>query len=228
MKELILKDLELCRGPLIVCLGCFFGPYLFWCVYMACTYGFSGNDAREIWSLGILAASTTSVTLAIVGVAILTGFVVAGERRDRSSEFLAYLPASRGRILLSKGLVCFGWIAAYLLAHPLIIDVFVPWLSLGEQQLTGDRGTGVMITCSLAILGGSWFGTCALKSPTLAFGLGILTVPFSYFFVGGLSVYVDWFDDQETALMFCSWPQVLIGVAGLILGSLIYMKRVEP
>src|SRR5208282_1173833 len=37
--------------------------------------------------------------------ALLGGNSIAGERFDRSAEFLAYLPVSRGRILASKLLV---------------------------------------------------------------------------------------------------------------------------
>ena len=55
--------------------------------------------------------------------ALLGGNSIAGERVDRSAEFLAYLPVSRGRILASKLLVALAAVPLIWLPNLVILAI---------------------------------------------------------------------------------------------------------
>ena len=108
MIELLKKDFGLCRHVLLGGVIALLVPYLAVIVYTVGTGGtaaLSASESIEYVSLSLLGASQTSLWLATFSIAFLGGFIIAGERRDRSAEFLAFLPPRKPAILLSKAIV---------------------------------------------------------------------------------------------------------------------------
>ena len=100
MKWLIWKDYRLNRLIFITALAFLVGPHLLAAILI--WYGAEPPNARGLFFAGSTLYSLAFLQLAF---ALLGGNSIAGERMDRSAEFLAYLPVSRGRILASKLLV---------------------------------------------------------------------------------------------------------------------------
>ena len=119
MKWLIWKDYRVNRLAFITALALMVAPHalaaiLVWRgVPMTCPAEcFMGSS---FYSLGLLQ----------LAFALLGGNSIAGERIDRSAEFLAYLPVSRGRILASKLLVALA--AVPLVWLPNLVVLAIAW-----------------------------------------------------------------------------------------------------
>ncbi len=100
MKWLLWKDYRVNRAIFIAALVLLVGPHAVVAIAI-----WLGGLRRGDWAEGFMISSFYSLGLLQVAMALLGGNSIAGERVDRSAEFLAYLPVSRGRILASKFLV---------------------------------------------------------------------------------------------------------------------------
>ena len=73
------------------------------------------------WCMGLLVAAAYSVGISQLTMALLGGNAIAGERADRSAEFVAYLPLTRARILAAKLTVVLLGVAAIWVPNLLIL-----------------------------------------------------------------------------------------------------------
>jgi hypothetical protein len=181
-----------------------------------------------LWSLMLM-----QVTLAIFG-----GNAIAGERTDRSAEFLGSLPISRGRKLASKlwvglGLWTLGWV-------PNLVVMTVLWLALGADVrltlrepiwpvMSGIAVTGLTFFCV------AWMFSAMLESPTVAGGAGFLTPPLVGMCVlwGGyeLAHYlgrVDLVVDGRFPFLSYLGTCLLLSIVCFTVGTRYYLRRVEP
>lgn len=121
--------------------------------------------AAAPWSALLGDACKASQALCWVAVSLLGGYIVAGERSERSAEFLAGLPVARRQLLASKLVtVCAALLALWLFealcellvsAAPRSADVLV-WLAV----------------CALA-LGAAWLGGTWTGSPSIGTAAGL-------------------------------------------------------
>jgi ABC-type transport system involved in multi-copper enzyme maturation permease subunit len=186
-------------------------------------FGVAGN----VWATYLNTASQVSVMMSQMTLVLLAGHVIACERRDRSAEFLAYLPPTRSAILRSKALLS---VAAFVVVWGVFLCVaglVVPTLD-GDVELASSQAHSVTLALGVAMFGMAWFGSSMLESPTYATAIGVvaaLVVPIllncSMFFTGypadGPS-YLNWLRTSYFA----------VGVAGFVIGWLSYVRRVEP
>ena len=113
------------------------------------------SDLFGAWLLGCISAYLT--------VALLAGNAIAGERADRSAEFIAYLPLGRLHIVASKLLLflitfaVIGGVAAWT-ANQVVMPV-------GLEHHVDVRGFVIAI---LIIYGVGWMFSSLLSSPTYA------------------------------------------------------------
>jgi ABC-type transport system involved in multi-copper enzyme maturation permease subunit len=111
-----------------------------------------GPDARLRWAEIFFASSLYGFCIAQVVIALVGGNAIAGERVDRSAEFLASLPIPRGRILVSKLLLAVAIIAVIWLTDGLAL-----WYTM--KLLYQHRG----IDYAAAL---SWLATAAITAMT--------------------------------------------------------------
>ena len=161
--------------------------------------------------------------------ALLGGNSIAGERIDRSAEFLAYLPVSRGRILTSKLLVALAavplvWLpnlAVLVIAWPFSTNISPPAfyiaVTLGTIAITG-----------LTFFCVAWLFSCMLQSPTFSVCAGLI-VPLLV--VTGIVwvIYLLGLPHRDDVVLGCYWGLCLvISAASFSTGTLYYLHRVEP
>jgi ABC-type transport system involved in multi-copper enzyme maturation permease subunit len=101
----------------------------------------------------------------VLTVALLAGNAFAGERADRSAEFIAYLPLQRRRTLISKLLL-------HLIVLVALLAVNLPML--GQPFGLDELGVGIGI--ALLLYGVNWLVSSIQSSPALATVSGFLTL----------------------------------------------------
>jgi ABC-type transport system involved in multi-copper enzyme maturation permease subunit len=226
MKSLIWKDCRLNALILAVGMALWIGPYAF-----AVGLLFSENDGRwaqaVAWGNALAMASSFSVMGSLVSSLILGANAIASERADRSAEFLAYLPASRGAVLVSKAVVPLGAAIVVWGSNLLVSLVLVP--VLGGDKALGTLVEGWWPTACLCVLlfGVAWLASSYLDSPSAALALGLvgfMAVMIALFglnhLIGswGLAAGTNWVSDAPA----------VAGTLCFAAGSWHYLSRVEP
>ena len=229
MRELLKKDFGLCRHVLMGGMIALIVPYLAVIVYMACTSGLSDSESIEFLSLSLLSASNTSVWLSTFSIAFLGGFIIAGERRDRSAEFLAFLPPKRSAILLSKAIVCLAWVIVVAIAYFLVTDLIVPWISDGEHVYEASARM-IFLACSVvaAVFGTSWLASTMLTSPVLAVLTGLVAPYGVVMIVYVLQFQFGWELADDLAITVSGTVLFAVGAVSFLGGWWYFCKRIEP
>jgi len=178
---------------------------------------------RQVAGL-LLAGCLMSHAVAQLSLAVLSGNLIAGERANRSAEFLAYLPPSRGMVLRAKATVL-GILALLLLLIPLGITGLGALFPGGLPWPTSDRAiarTEVFIwAMGFCASGIGWLASCCLQSNAVA----ILFALFSPFILATLIRIVIQSTESTAILLAANFS---IGLAGFLIGTIHYLNRVEP
>jgi ABC-type transport system involved in multi-copper enzyme maturation permease subunit len=160
-------------------------------------------------------------------VALLAGHAVAGERADRSAEFVAYLPLARWQRIASK-------LILFLITFAVIWSVVV-WgatqvvMPVQLAHLVDVRG---FVIASLMIYGMGWLFTSFLSSATYASVFG-LSAP--VFFLAGLAIVADAFgvlpgemqnkDSHETLILLSGVFGLPVAAVSFAVGTWNYVRR---
>ena len=99
MKWLFWKDYRHNRPIVIFGLILLLVPHLF---ALGGTYWWATHGYKGVWSHNFAGSSLWSLIMSQLTIAVAAGNAIAGERADRSAEFLASLPIPRRKILVSK------------------------------------------------------------------------------------------------------------------------------
>ena len=184
----------------------------------------------ELLSLGLMGASEKSFILALMSIAFLAGFIIAGERRDRSAEFLAYLPPKRSTILASKAILCFLWIAFVAIVYILVTEVIVPWISSGEVSIQDGGREQFLIDAAYttSIFGVSWLCSSFLESPVIAVIAGLVSPMLIWTLVYTLQLRMGWELDDDTLTNCLAGMFFILGLASFVGGCFHFIFRVEP
>jgi ABC-type transport system involved in multi-copper enzyme maturation permease subunit len=165
--------------------------------------------------------SLMAYAVAQLSLAVLAGNLVAGERTNRSAEFLAYLPPSRGMVLSAKAIALGGWGVVVLLV-PLVVA------SLGMLVSEYPAGSGRLAMAAVSIAcfgfcaaGVGWLASCCLQSNALAILFSILAPWVVVYVVMGAT----WGGALQGLLAAVN---LAIGSAGFLFGTRHYLHRVEP
>jgi hypothetical protein len=220
LRTLIWKDILGNRFPLFLAVSLLVASYggaaIFYSVDVSLTAHSWGRRLEEILRAGALVSHAT----AQLSLAVLAGNLVASERVNRSAEFLAYLPPSRGMVLTAKATVL-GVSALVLLLVPLSIA--------GLTALDGkgpSAGTLLIIFCTISAIGFcasgiGWLGSCCLQSNAVAILFAILTP-----LILAIAIKHLCKDPESTAILIAAY--LAIGLAGFLFGTRHYLNRVEP
>jgi ABC-type transport system involved in multi-copper enzyme maturation permease subunit len=176
-------------------------------------------------------SSFYSLVLLQLAFALLGGNSIAGERVDRSAEFLSYLPVSRGRILASKLLVSLAAVPLIWLPNLAVLatayaarsgNVRPHFVSdfLGVFAIIGI--TGLTFFCV------AWLLSCVLLSPTYSVSAGLITP----LLVATGVCWVEYLLGLERGGNFVVWCYgglcLVISAASFLSGTIYYLRRAEP
>ncbi len=181
----------------------------------------------ESWPSLVARMGAVSLGTSLVTFGMVPGNAIAGERADRSAEFLAYLPASRAAHLLSKGLIAVFALALVWAANALCAWVIAP--ALGE--VPADSADFVRTTfpwlsaAAVAVFGVAWLGSSALPSPVYAAGAGFAA---PWLVLSSLAV-------AEFGFGYEGWigagflpVSIVVGSLSFVAGIVCYLRRIQP
>jgi ABC-type transport system involved in multi-copper enzyme maturation permease subunit len=179
-------------------------------------------------------AAVASEAVAVLTLTLLGGHAIAGERDDRSVEFLAYLPVSRWSNMISK--LVWPLVMALLVIG---VNIAVVYLMVKNSKLAADQysriGLQALITpvAFMWSLGFStaWLGSAVLRSPAFAV-VGSILASVSILLATMLIVkfvpatQVRYPDQVIWSILAVVVP--LIACSCFFAGCRIYLRRVEP
>ena len=188
-----------------------------------------GDDVAYV----VIEAAIVSCFASTLTITCLAGNAFAGERTDRTAEFLAYLPISKLRRLIGKlslsaivALFIFGsnWLVVWLLEDQLDIQI-----RIGIDFFTPIKNVAF---ASLVMFGAAWFVSSFQSSATFAVCAGVaapmLIMLGLAFVVQGLESSgrnVDFEQVFEAGFPICT---LAIFALGFPLGTWLFLRRIEP
>lgn len=200
-------------------------------------YNISHNIKGEAsyFSMNLMASSGFSLLLSQIVFAFIGGNAFAGERPNRSVEFLAYLPIKRSKIIASKIILTLLIVASILIINLSIIGICwasICWtqgVSIIPQQLPNlDTILDLMLVpiTGLVFFGMGWFFSSFLESPAFSVCLGLITPLLVVWIISSIVLY---FDLQYTLIRL--WYEgicITLAVAGFAAGTWYYLRYAEP
>jgi ABC-type transport system involved in multi-copper enzyme maturation permease subunit len=234
MRWLIWKEYRNNRLIIVVGLGMLFLPHL---IALAV-----GLRHPEFWKDCFQNSLGTSLFVTQVVLAFLGGNAIAGERTDRSAEFLACLPISRWRNLVSK-LVLAPLAIVVICAVNFLILVFVSGVfpefvkELGHARPDELQdflfGCGCAAVTALTFFCVSWLFSSLLTSAVFSIAGGVLA-PLAVLMV--LQGAFWWFTGAEPGgprdfESYWRWyfaVCLVLSAASFVSGTIFYLRRVEP
>ncbi len=231
MKSLLWREYRVNGQVLIAGVVLFLLPYIFAIMISLWPTGPPTNMAEGMAIAAIYSYGMSQLTLACLG-----GNTFAGERADRSAEFMAYLPISKKSRLLSK------------LSLPAIVTVLiwtinllVIWSVKNHLSSKVELPQDFLIVRYVAItgfvmFGVGWFISSLQSSPSIAVLCGIATplvtiVGLASIFALGEEFAPQTFNYKANS-DFVSTGYISIslalGILGFAVGTWCFLKRVEP
>ena len=180
-----------------------------------------------------VAAAIYSVALSQVTMALLGGNAIAGERADRSAEFIAYLPLPRKRLLGGKLSLTFFAVVVIWVTNSLVLGIAASWI----PELPRDINDLYKIPFYIALTGFTFYGVSWLissfqSSPTFAVGGGLIT-PLIVFMglLMGVQAAERTMDFKPPNLVVPFGYSAICLTIALVcfsIGTWYYLKRIEP
>ncbi len=226
MKELLWKDYRVNRVVLIVGLVLMLGPPV---------VGVAGNliikaryQTTINWFEVIVQTGTVAMLCSLITMALLGGNAFAGERADRSAEFMAYLPPTRERKLASK--VTLALVTAIVILNVILLISYALAPAVGEPTVHTVRMRNEIMSTFLPVaalmFAASWCASSFLSSPTYAVGIGFVT-PWLLFLILVLIAHCVGIEDFGFGFWFAR-TAILLALLAFFGGCGIYLKRIEP
>jgi hypothetical protein len=214
MKWLLWREYRLNRWILVMGGVLVLLPYL----GAAISLLFQANRDTAYFFAYIASTIFSAMTLAMLG-----GNAIAGERADRSAEFVAYLPLGSMRVIASKLLLALTSIVVLCVVNLLILMPPVATWPAEQWPTTGNlperfQWSVLLVSASLLIYGVSWFASSILSSPVLATC------------IGWISAFLSSAPAEEAGAFFPIVPIVfaILAVGCLWFGSLYYVRDTKP
>jgi ABC-type transport system involved in multi-copper enzyme maturation permease subunit len=192
-------------------------------------YGLARYDALpRPWPHLLVTTSIVSLCLSLLTFAMLGGNAVAGERMDRSAEFLAYLPPTRAEVIASKATLAIGCCVIIWAVQAAVMYWWAPLVGEVPEDVIRFRDDVVphMATTSALLFGAAWLGSTLVSSPAIATGIGF-GAPWVLFAVLSVFRYALGFDDLDLGAWWFALATGL-GIACFVGGTAHYVHRVEP
>jgi ABC-type transport system involved in multi-copper enzyme maturation permease subunit len=226
MMQLIWKEYRQNRLTLLAVGVALLLPY----VYMASlgiTWSLAGSPRSWIgliWKASLLSSLIWTVAVAFIG-----GVIIAGERSDRSAEFLAYLPIDPRRAVAGKAILAFGACLFYFLINVSVFYVTRAGQSYSTPVLNDmiEMIGGPWLVTAVLVFSASWLFSSLLTSPALAAAGGLTVAAISGGAVTGLSgLRIIGSAEALKGLYF--WLCLILGVACFAAGIAYFLRRPHP
>jgi len=172
------------------------------------------------------AASRFAALFAELVAAAFGGMAIAGERADRTADFIALLPVTRIQVALSKWLVSLLMLGICLGFHLLIaVSNTVYGFRVNPSQLLVAYE---ILTCgTFCLFGVAWLFSAFTKSgpisASLSYAVVLATTMLTFTVVHGHNGV----SDKESAIAI-AMVTTMIGVAGIFVGTIYYLRRIAP
>lgn len=178
------------------------------------------------WILFFYAATMADLGIAALLTAFIAGNAIAGERGDRSAEFIAYLPIPRKDAITSKAIVALG-ISVVLLVACAGLTLFTESLCpphLRRQEPLPE--VAAFIVSAALGFGGAWLASSFSRSAAYAAAVGIAFPVCIGIALGILSELEVMAHVHMGSVYFVLC--LLIGPISFVAGIVYYLRRVEP
>jgi ABC-type transport system involved in multi-copper enzyme maturation permease subunit len=225
MKSLLWKDYRLNSLVLALGVGLWLAPYVVGSVMLMAKAPHAWRSSAN-WAVVFAGGGAASLGFSALTLLLLGANAIARERSDRSAEFLAYLPPSRGQVLGSMAtvpLVAAGTIWA---SDLFVVFVLAPALGAGEELNELASVIWSLGCISTLLFGAAWLGSSLLDSPFTAVGLALGML----FLVGGLLTTYNYVLASPEAHLSSGAQAVValvVGIACFAGGVTHYLKRSE-
>jgi len=226
MNELFWKDYRVNRLILIIGVVLLLGPVIVGVIGNAVAQ--VRHDAYVQWFEVVVQAGTVSLCFSLITMLLLGGNAFAGERADRSAEFMAYLPPTRRAKLASKVLLAVPSVTIILLTLLMLCYVIAPMCAEPTENMARMRGEMVsgLLPTALLMFAAAWCASSAMSSTTYAVGIGF-AAPWLLYCVLAILHYWVKIESLDVGVWYIRIAIVLtvLGFAG---GCILYLRRVEP
>jgi len=184
-------------------------------------------------------ATVYSFVISQLAVALIGGNAIAGERVDRSAEFLYSLPIQRRKLLASKLLLALAIVATIWLFNALVIFGIILYETGGGPIPLPDHVNWdfVLVMANGAITAlmffcVAWFFSSFVASPTLAVCAGLISPALVASGIASTDLLLKMSGLNElSGLEMALWYLFLcltIALACFAVGTWHYLRRVEP
>ncbi len=180
----------------------------------------------------LMGAAFQSLIVMQIVMAFAGGNAIAGERMDRSAEFLASLPVPRSRILASKLLATLGLAAFVWIPNALFLAIAYQYLSPPTAASLSAQKTGFLLmfvnmaATGLTFFCVAWMFSAILESPTFSVCAGLITP----LVIIGTVAWVNYLLDVPNIYTAFAYLALCLGlsVSCFTGGTVYYLRRVEP
>jgi len=239
MKWVLWREYRLNRLIRIVGAVLMLLPYVFVLIGLVAAHWMSERPAIGAPSppnpvLFVGGAALYSMALSLLTLTLLAGNAFAGERADRSAEYLAYLPLSRLRRLAAKLLLTLGTMVSIWGFNILVLLVLYFILLATPSAAPSVKPDDVLIPLGLFALSGlimfsvAWLVSSLQSSPTFAVAAGLIA---PWLLALALQGAAFLFDPEEFGFIVVigyAVAALLLAVACFSTGTWYYLRRVEP
>lgn len=224
MRVLLAKDWRLFRAPMVALIVVGAGCYLI--ALANILYPQPEHDALQ----SLLTAAGISFELTGLLAAAFGGVAIAGERADRTSDFLGLLPVTRMQIILSKWIASIFIIGTCAALHLLILGLCVLARSdvanYGPHDMQWAVVLPLWIGFTTSLFGIAWLLSTFLRSGPISACISIATT-IALFAMVALRLDAGHYSDQQVPLILAS-TSMAVGLSTLIGGAIYYLRRIAP
>lgn len=241
---LMAKDWRTFRVPVIALVVLGLGAYGYGLVTIYSSYKDAPYVPATSWCMAVISSTFLATAISALIAAAFGGIAIAGERADRTATFVEILPVSRRQIVASKWLVTLMIFIATLALH-LFIGLIAYVFYLRSIRFEYHAPTSIMPTQMdlfwfvpllltpfiLCLFSVAWLLGSFIKSAAISACVSIATTIAGCLFATQFlfKQLPRWRNDLNYEEIFVPAGMALIfAIPCLILGTLIYLKRVEP
>ncbi len=228
LKALLWKEYRQSRQLLLSCAVLLLLPYLVVVVIWLVGALRFGQQVEAHWVHSIAIASMTSLFTSAVLVPFVAAQVMAGERADRSAEFVGYLPIPRASAVIAKVIFAVGVGALMLLANGLV----GAWCDAVEGMRPDSYGGevkglfGPTVASATLMFGVSWGVAAFVKRPSTAAASGLGAVIILLMILAMVEETLG--RGGSTSTLMYPTAFLSVGSACFAAGVVCSLRRVEP
>ena len=239
MRALLAKDWRLNRTTMVGLIAAGAGCYLI-CMAIIPGNHSSDNEADKVAG-AVLAGAAGALALTALLASAFGGIAIAGERTDRTSDFIGLLPVTRTQIILSKWIVSTLMLGTCAAFHVLVAltAALIPASPERHALLLGLTPTeyealrkaaegaacwaAVWTSCAISFFGVAWLPSTFTRSGPISACISIAITSASV----GVALSLEGHTQRELLLCLFMFPAA-VGLASLAVGTLYYLRRVAP